>query len=102
MIIFRCITLLDCHIQDRLLQKLGASAHAFRFQLPTTAPVSIILQDGNDDTKSPVGVEYDFVTYVGENAEDRAHKRSTVSMAIRKVRKFFFLIIVALDAFQHY
>jgi arrestin-2 len=73
-------------LQDRLLQKLGASAYAFTFQLPTTAPASIILQDGSEETKSPVGVEYDFVTYVSENAEDKSHKRSTVSMAIRKVQ----------------
>lgn len=71
--------------QERLLQKLGPSAHAFTLQLPITAPSSIVLQDGNDETKSPVGVEYDFVTYVGENADDRNHKRSSVSMAIRKV-----------------
>jgi hypothetical protein len=32
-----------------------------------------------------VGVEYDFMTFVGENADDRSHKRSSVSMAIRKV-----------------
>lgn len=73
-------------LQDRLLQKLGAQAHPFTFQLPTTAPASVVLQDGGkDDTGPAVGVEYDFNTYVGENAEDRSHKRSSVSMAIRKV-----------------
>lgn len=77
-------------LQDRLLQKLGPQAHAFSFQLPTTAPASIVLQDG-DKPDGPgnhtpaVGVEYDFNTYVGENADDRSHKRSSVSMAIRKV-----------------
>ena len=74
--------------QDRLLQKLGSNAHPFTFQLPTTAPASIVLQDGEEPGKQgpPVGVEYDFITYVGENAEDKSHKRSSVSMAIRKVR----------------
>lgn len=74
-------------MQDRLLQKLGPNAHAFSFQLPTTAPASIVLQDGDSPGMSgpPVGVEYDFLTYVGDHAEDRTHKRSSVSMAIRKV-----------------
>ena len=72
--------------QERLLQKLGSNAYAFSFQLPVTAPASIVLQEGSaDDTAPPVGVEYDFNTYVSENAEDRSHKRSSVSMAIRKV-----------------
>ncbi len=79
-------------LQDRLLQKLGSQAHAFTFQLPTTAPASIVLQEGGSEIESTapaVGVEYDFNTYVGENPEDRSHKRSSVSMAIRKVRRLF-------------
>lgn len=69
------------------MKKLGPQAHAFTFQLPTTAPASIVLQEGgkSDDTVPPVGVEYDFLTFVGESEEDRSHKRSSVSMAIRKV-----------------
>lgn len=72
------------------MKKLGSQAHAFTFQLPTTAPASIVLQDGGkmDDTSPPVGVEYDFLTFVGENENDRSHKRSSVSMAIRKVNPF--------------
>lgn len=74
-------------LQERLLQKLGSNAYAFSFQLPTTAPASIVLQEGsNDESAPPVGVEYDFNTYVSEAAEDRSHKRSSVSMAIRKVQ----------------
>jgi hypothetical protein len=74
-------------IKDRLLKKLGAQAHAFSFSLPTTAPASIVLQEGGreNDAIPLVGVEYDFMTFVGENADDRSHKRSSVSMAIRKV-----------------
>ena len=70
-----------------MLKKLGNQAHAFTFQLPSTAPASIVLQDGSKPSENtpPVGVEYDFMTFVGENAEDRSHKRSSVSMAIRKV-----------------
>lgn len=79
--------------QDRLLKKLGANAYAFTFTLPTTAPASIVLQEGGraGDTAPPVGVEYDFLTFVGENENDRSHKRSSVSMAIRKVRTSSFL-----------
>lgn len=77
-----------CPLQDRLLKKLGANAYAFTFTLPTTAPASIVLQEGGraGDTAPPVGVEYDFLTFVGENENDRSHKRSSVSMAIRKVQ----------------
>lgn len=64
---------------------MGSSAYAFTFQLLNSAPASIIIQDENGEQKNPVGVEYDFITYVGDNAEDKSHKRSTVSMAIRKV-----------------
>ncbi|XP_057365380.1 arrestin homolog [Daphnia carinata] len=77
-----------CPLQDRLLKKLGSNAYAFTFTLPTTAPASIVLQEGgrDGDTAPPVGVEYDFLTFVGENENDRSHKRSSVSMAIRKVQ----------------
>ena len=74
-----------CYLQERLIQKMGSSAYAFNFQLLTSAPASIIIQDELGEQKKPVGVEYDFITYVGDNAEDKSHKRSTVSMAIRKV-----------------
>jgi len=73
-------------LQERLIQKMGSSAYAFTFQLLNSAPASIIIQDENGEQKNPVGVEYDFITYVGDNAEDKSHKRSTVSMAIRKVQ----------------
>merc|ERR1712035_7795 len=72
--------------QERLIQKLGATANPFSFQLPTTAPTSIILQDGAEDAKSPVGVVYDLLIFVGDNENDKQHKRSSVSMAIRKVQ----------------
>ena len=69
------------------MQKLGATAHPFSFQLPTSAPTSIIVQDGIDiESKNPVGVVYDLLTFVGDNENDKQHKRSSVSMAIRKVK----------------
>jgi arrestin-2 len=76
-------------LQDKLLKKLGPTAHAFSLQLPTTAPVSILIQDGDENGAAPVapvGVEYDFRTFVGDTQDDKIHKRSTVSMAIRKVQ----------------
>jgi len=76
-----------CPLQERLVQKLGATAHPFSFQLPTSAPTSIIVQDGIDiESKNPVGVVYDLLTFVGDNENDKQHKRSSVSMAIRKVQ----------------
>nr|BAI50912.1 arrestin [Triops granarius] len=73
-------------LQERLVKKLGKNAYAFTFQLPTSAPPSVVLQEGIGPQGAPIGVEYDLRTFVGENAEDKGHKRSTVSMAIRKVQ----------------
>ncbi|KAK2714947.1 arrestin homolog [Artemia franciscana] len=71
-------------LQEKLLKKLGSDAHAFTFQLPTTAPTSVVLQENSND--QPMGIEYDLRAFVGENQDDRGHKRSSVSLAIRKVQ----------------
>ena len=41
---------------------------------------------GNDDQGQPCGVNYYVKIFVGDSDIDRTHKRSTVSMAIRKVQ----------------
>lgn len=74
--------------QEKLVKKLGSAAHAFTFQLPTSAPTSITMHEGDDGsvkTAEPVGVDFELRAFVGENQEDKSHNRSTVSMAIRKV-----------------
>lgn len=74
-------------LQERLIRKLGENCcYPFRFTLPPSAPASITLQPGQDDEGQPCGVHYYVKLFVGENETDRTHKRSTVSMAIRKVQ----------------
>ncbi|KAL1497576.1 hypothetical protein ABEB36_008512 [Hypothenemus hampei] len=73
-------------LQDRLMNKLGPNCYPFTFTLPPSAPSSVILQPGPEDDGKPCGVHYYVKLFVGETDTDRTHKRSTVSMAIRKVQ----------------
>lgn len=41
---------------------------------------------GHDDDGQPCGVHYYVKIFAGDNETDRTHKRSTVSMGIRKVQ----------------
>ncbi|XP_012056464.1 PREDICTED: arrestin homolog [Atta cephalotes] len=73
-------------IQDRLLKRLGSNAYPFMFHFPQTAPCSVTLQPGDDDQGKPLGVEYAVKIFVGDNEEDKGHKRSSVSLAIKKLQ----------------
>lgn len=77
-------------LQQRLLDKLGGNAYPFQFKFPPTAPSSVILLSGDPSDKSkPLGVEYRVRTFVGESTDDPGHKRSTVSLAVKKVSRLF-------------
>nr|XP_022904646.1 arrestin homolog [Onthophagus taurus] len=73
-------------VQEKLLKKMGANAAPFTFTFPDTSPTSVTLQTGEDDHGKPLGVEYHVKIFVGDNQEDRGHKRSTVSLAIKKLQ----------------
>ncbi|XP_063220177.1 arrestin homolog [Bacillus rossius redtenbacheri] len=73
-------------IQERLVKKFGASAYPFTFHFPANAPSSVTLTPGEDDNGKPLGVEYSIKTYVGEHKDDKSHKRSSVSLAIKKLQ----------------
>lgn len=73
-------------LQQRLLRKLGTNAYAFCFTLPVNAPMSVTLQPGPSDRGKPLGVEYELRVYVAEDDQQKPHRRSTVSMAIRKLQ----------------
>lgn len=73
-------------IQDRLLRKLGPNSHPFVFNFPANSPSSVTLQPGDDDQGKPLGVEYTVRIYVAEGDEDKGHKRSSVSLAIKKLQ----------------
>ncbi|XP_066987848.1 arrestin homolog [Macrobrachium rosenbergii] len=73
-------------LQERLIKKLGGDAYPFTFKMPEQAPPSITIQPGKDDEGRPCGVEYYVKVYVGENEEDRSHKRSTIQLNIRRIQ----------------
>lgn len=73
-------------MQERLVKKLGANAYPFTFQFPGSSPSSVTLQAGEDDQGKPLGVEYSVKCFVGDNEEDKNHKRSSVSLIIKKLQ----------------
>ncbi|KAF2896875.1 hypothetical protein ILUMI_09303 [Ignelater luminosus] len=73
-------------IQEKLLKKMGPNTVPFTFKFPDMAPSSVTLQPGEDDQGKPLGIDYILKIYVAENEEDRGHKRSTVSLAIKKLQ----------------
>lgn len=73
-------------MQDRLLKKLGSNAIPFTFTFPQSAPSSVTLQPGPDETGDPCGVSYYIKVYCGDTETDVTHKRSTVLMGIRKIQ----------------
>lgn len=73
-------------IQDRLLKKLGPNAFPFIFHFPANTPSSVTLQPGDDDQGKPLGVEHTLKLFVGENDEDKGHKRSSLGLTIKKLQ----------------
>lgn len=73
-------------MQERLIKKLGANAFPLTFQFPQLSPSSVTLQAGEDDQGKPLGVEYYIKCFVGESEEDKSHKRSSVSLTIKKLQ----------------
>ncbi|KAK0086270.1 hypothetical protein PV325_003469 [Microctonus aethiopoides] len=73
-------------IQDRLLKKLGPNAFPFIFHFPPNTPSSVTLQPGDDDQGKPLGVEHTLKLFVGENDEDKGHKRSSLGLTIKKLQ----------------
>ncbi|XP_014469604.1 PREDICTED: phosrestin-2 [Dinoponera quadriceps] len=73
-------------LQDRLLKKLGPSAIPFTFTFPQCSPSSVTLQPGPNEIGEPCGVSYYVKVYCGETETDLTHKRSTVTMGIRKIQ----------------
>lgn len=79
-------------LQERLVKKLGANAFPFTFAFPATSPSSVTLQAGEDDQGKPLGVEYSIKAFVGDENDEKSHKRNQVSLTIKKVSKFSFQI----------
>ncbi|XP_019616409.1 PREDICTED: beta-arrestin-1-like isoform X2 [Branchiostoma belcheri] len=72
-------------LQERLIKKLGQNAYPFFFEMPKNAPSSVTLQPAPGDTGKPCGVDYELKAFVADSIEEKAHKRNSVRLAIRKV-----------------
>lgn len=73
-------------LQERLLKKLGPNAYPFTFNMPTSAPSSVTLQQGKTEDGEPCGVQYYVKIFAGDSETDRSHRRSTVTLGIRKIQ----------------
>ncbi|MCL4129265.1 UNVERIFIED_CONTAM: hypothetical protein GTU68_062688 [Idotea baltica] len=73
-------------LQERLIKKLGANTHPFTFKMPPNAPPSVTIQPNPDDEGKPCGVEYYIKVFVGDDESDRAHKRSMITLNIRRIQ----------------
>lgn len=71
-------------VQDRLTRKLGGNSHPFAVTLPGVAPASVMLQD--NESSKPLGVIYELKVFVADTADEKIHKRNSVTLAVRKVQ----------------
>lgn len=76
--------LIPTKLQERLMKKLGPDSLPFTFKMPANAPPSVTIQTG--DEGKPCGVEYYIKIFVGEGEEDKAHKRSSILLTIRRIQ----------------
>jgi hypothetical protein len=67
------------------MKKLGSNAYPFTLKFPPNAPSSVTLQTGEDDTDKPLGIEYNVKAHVADSPQEASHKRSSVSLTIKKV-----------------
>lgn len=51
------------------------------------------LQPAEEDQGKPMGVDYSVRTYVAENEDQKSHKRSSVALAIKKVKKNSYILV---------
>ncbi|XP_068217100.1 arrestin homolog [Palaemon carinicauda] len=73
-------------VQDRLVKKLGGNAYPFAITIPQNAPTSAQLHTGNEESNKPLGIIYELKVFVGDNGEEKPHKRNSVTLAVRKVQ----------------
>lgn len=75
-------------LQERLMKKLGSSSVPFTLHFPRHSPTSVTLQPGPGDTTAatPCGVEYFVRCYVLDTNKDQSHRKSSVSMTVRKIQ----------------
>ncbi|XP_069985946.1 arrestin homolog isoform X2 [Penaeus vannamei] len=70
-------------LQDTLVKRLGAGAVPFTFTVSSLAPPSVTLLPARSYAGAPIGTNYDLRVFVGENPEDKPHKRSSIRMGMK-------------------
>ncbi|XP_076877279.1 arrestin 3b, retinal (X-arrestin) [Brachyhypopomus gauderio] len=78
----------NTHMQDALIQKVGAEGYPFTFNIPTNLPCSLTVHPAPDKGKAcGVGFEVKaFVTNEADELDEKTHKRDTCSLVIRKIQ----------------
>ncbi|KAL2097935.1 hypothetical protein ACEWY4_007142 [Coilia grayii] len=73
-------------VQEKILIKLGENAYPFFFEFPDNLPCSVGMQPAPTDVGKRCAVEFEVKAFSAENQDAKVRKRSTVSLAIRKVQ----------------
>uniref|UniRef100_A0A8C9SQ58 S-arrestin n=1 Tax=Scleropages formosus TaxID=113540 RepID=A0A8C9SQ58_SCLFO len=73
-------------LQEKLLHKLGCNAYPFFFEFPDNLPCSVALQPAPTDVGKKCAVEFEVKAFCAKGHDDKVQKRSSVSLAIRKVQ----------------
>ncbi|KAL6471920.1 hypothetical protein MHYP_G00205700 [Metynnis hypsauchen] len=73
-------------LQEKLLRKLGNNAYPFFFEFPDNLPCSVALQPAPTDVGKHCAVEFEVKAFCADNQDEKAQKRSSVRLAIRKVQ----------------
>ncbi|XP_056612809.1 S-arrestin b [Triplophysa dalaica] len=79
----RCI---HTKLQEKILRKLGDDAYPFFFEFPDNLPCSVALQPAPSDVGKHCAVEFEVKAFCAENQDEKAQKRSSVRLAIRKIQ----------------
>ncbi|XP_046615319.1 arrestin homolog [Neodiprion virginianus] len=74
-------------LQETLIKRLGANAHAFTMEITPLAPPSVQLVPAKEYNGAPIGTSYDVRAYVAEKADEKLHRRTMVRMGIRVVQR---------------
>ncbi|XP_071529552.1 arrestin homolog isoform X2 [Panulirus ornatus] len=70
-------------LQDTLVKRLGSGAVPFTFTVSSLAPPSVTLLPARTYVGAPIGTNYDLRIFVGENPDDKPHKRSSIRMGMK-------------------
>ncbi|XP_041447845.1 uncharacterized protein LOC111066363 isoform X3 [Drosophila obscura] len=80
-------------LQEALMKRLGAGAHAFTLVLNAHSPPSVQLVPAKRYYGAPIGTSYDVRCFIADKTDEKFHRRASVKMGVR--------VIYRTDVFQH-